>query len=1018
MKKSFSIALASLVLGVSGTAEAGLSAPRYQINLAGDFAIIGQPMGTECAAASGTAPPVVGTIGNCGISLEDAAIDVYWRADSPGVGQAEANLNISADQARTTANLTLPAGATVTKAFLYWAARIDTPTPQKPDLFDAQVTLDRQGGFSTVVNAYDHYEFLHINPAQGNQYAYDSIADVTAIVQANGSGPYRLSNMQSATISNLFNAFSFAGWYMVVIYQVPNAPVRNIAVYDNFDFVGDINKASIFFDLKGYFVPQAGKDGKLGLVAFGGDDIGKDDGIKFAGNTLSNALNPADNFFNGTRSYLGAPVSNAGDLPRLTGGINSNPGLDIDVVDVTPFLSPGDSSTQVNAFTGNNDGYFMAGVVTSIVTSTPDFVSSIKTAADVNGGLLVPGDVVEYTIIASNTGNDDSANTVVSDVIPAGMTFVPGSIQIVTGANAGSKTDAAGDDQAEYDPATHKVTVRVGAGASAAMGGSVPLSTSTTVKFKVTVDANALGNVDNQAVITAGGLSGAPPADFLTDGNGLQAGVTPTTVFVDQCAVDADCPMAKHHCVTGPTPNVCVQCLSNADCAQPTPTCDLPSNTCGCVPVGPEVCGNAVDEDCDGTVCQCDKDSQCGGAESGKVCSASNTCIDGCRGLSGNGCPLPMLCTSMSASIGQCVGCLLDSNCGAADSGKVCDDQSHMCEDGCRGQGGNGCMLGSVCTSANASVGQCVACLADADCGGPDSAMICDAGQHQCEAGCRGQGGNGCPGGSVCSSLDATPGVCVECVADADCGSQTSGKICDPDVNMCKSGCRGSGGNGCPSGSVCTSKDQKEGTCVACLADADCGDAASGKICDAPTKTCKDGCRGSSGNGCPNGSVCTSADQSVGKCVNCLKDADCGDDKSGKVCNTATKTCIDGCRGENGNGCPDGVTCTSANATIGKCGCASDADCGDDKSGKVCDAAKKSCVEGCRGSGGNGCSGEQTCSSTDTSIGTCKSSSDDLVGQGHGIFCSTRPGDDRSGGAPWLFGGALALGLALRRRRR
>ncbi len=92
----------------------------------------------------------------------------------------------------------------------------------------------------------------------------------------------------------------------------------------------------------------------------GGDQIGNLDGISYKGNVLSNALNPADNFFNGTRSNLGAPVSNAGDLPRLTGGINSNPGLDIDVVDVTPFLSPGDSSTQVNAFTGNNDGYFIA----------------------------------------------------------------------------------------------------------------------------------------------------------------------------------------------------------------------------------------------------------------------------------------------------------------------------------------------------------------------------------------------------------------------------------------------------------------------------------------------------------------------------------------------------------------------------------------------------------------------------------------------------------------------------------
>ena len=123
-------------------------------------------------------------------------------------------------------------------------------------------------------------------------------------------------------------------------------------------------------------------------------------------------------------------------------------------------------------------------------------------------------------------------------------------------------------------------------------------------------------------------------------------------------------------------------------------------------------------------------------------------------------------------------------------------------------------------------------------------------------------------------------------------------------------------------GSVCTSTDLGVGTCVQCLDDADCGSATSGKICDVVSQTCKNGCRGKDGNGCPSGSVCTSSDASLGKCVTCLKDADCGDATSGIVCNTATKTCIPGCRGMNGNGCMPGNVCSSVDATIGQCfGC-------------------------------------------------------------------------------------------------
>ncbi len=50
-------------------------------------------------------------------------------------------------------------------------------------------------------------------------------------------------------------------------------------------------------------------------------------------------------------------------------------------------------------------------------------------------------------------------------------------------------------------------------------------------------------------------------------------------------------------------------------------------------------------------------------------------------------------------------------------------------------------------------------CESDADCGGPQSGVICDA-NAQCVVGCRGTG-NGCAAGFTCTSTTAAPGDCV-----------------------------------------------------------------------------------------------------------------------------------------------------------------------------------------------------------------------------------------------------------------
>lgn len=567
---------------------------RVQVDQRGDFVLVGNTLGHDCGPT--TPLPVVGTVGNCGTLTDDDTPDVFWRSDEPALGQALADASIAVDQARSSAVLSLPAGASVTHAFLYWGAKFDVAA-------DGDATFERPGAFSQTVTAVDTF----VDPVFP---IYQSVADVTALVQQNGAGVYRVGGVGSWDFVDFDDVVQFAAWSLVVFYQLDSEPPRNLALFDGLDTVGDAAGQSIA--LSGFLVPpSAAFDGKLGVIAYEGDNQGTGDQLSWDGNVLSNALNPPDNFFNGTRSFLGAPAFVAGDLPQLTGTAQSTSGVDLDVVDITPYLSPGQTSAAVHAST-SGEIYWLGAFLTSVSTYAPDFGSSAKSAVDLDGGALLAGDEVEYTLVVTNTGSDTSVGTVLTDVLPSQVTLVPGTIEITAGPNAGAKTDATGDDQADFEGATGTLVVRLGAGADASQGGSLAIGESTTVVFRVAIDAAATGAIENQATITAGGALGAAPSSTPTDGNGAGVGSPPTTVFVDECGVDADCGAPKPFCDTTQTPNVCVECTSDAQCPALLPTCDPATHACVCVASGPELCGNAVDENCDGSLVE-----GCGGGGAG-----------------------------------------------------------------------------------------------------------------------------------------------------------------------------------------------------------------------------------------------------------------------------------------------------------------------------------------------------------------------------------------------------------------
>ncbi|MGA8514646.1 MAG: DUF11 domain-containing protein, partial [Burkholderiaceae bacterium] len=172
----------------------------------------------------------------------------------------------------------------------------------------------------------------------------------------------------------------------------------------------------------------------------------------------------------------------------------------------------------------------------------------VKSVVDINGGAVEPGDVLEYTVVFANTGNDSATTTVLIDAIPANTTYVTGSMVLSStnsGMPTGARTDAAGDDAAEFDAAGNRIVVRIGRTATAVLGGQLNPGDGQTLKFRVTVNANTPGetSINNFASITYKALTLGTAFSDLSDADAVTAGDQPATVTT----TSADLTIVKTH---------------------------------------------------------------------------------------------------------------------------------------------------------------------------------------------------------------------------------------------------------------------------------------------------------------------------------------------------------------------------------------------------------------------------------------------------------------------------------------
>lgn len=185
------------------------------------------------------------------------------------------------------------------------------------------------------------------------------------------------------------------------------------------------------------------------------------------------------------------------------------------------------STSTGNATVGN--------LLDDITFGTGPCLISDKTVQNLTrGGTTAEiGDTLRYTVTTRNGGGNPALQSVSTDVLPAGIDFVPGSIRIVSGPGAGALTDAAADDRGEYVSASRTLRVRLGDAATTTLGGSVGVDAVTSYTFDAKVRTQAAGTT----IVNEASVAYREPVTSLARTSTTQEGITPVNQAADLAIV-------------------------------------------------------------------------------------------------------------------------------------------------------------------------------------------------------------------------------------------------------------------------------------------------------------------------------------------------------------------------------------------------------------------------------------------------------------------------------------------------
>ncbi|MDR1007744.1 MAG: hypothetical protein LBL65_04170 [Campylobacteraceae bacterium] len=450
------------------------------------------------------------------------------------------------------ARLSTPAGSKVVWAGLFWTGMVDRNSPKwfkrhqapyrsytdkntyEDNSFGVEKILLKIPGSGSYQDVYAQ-ELIYVN---GDGAAmFGAYKDITSVINAQSAdGEYWVANFRgSAGLNEIGN---YGGWSMVIIYEEdPENPdiegiFRNLSVFNGFGRVDSNNK--IFLD--GFLTPKNGNvDAFLHIFAGEGEGAsgtshtgdyitltpskmgssGNNNKVKDSSKYPADfiATHPSTLTETEKRSLIGKQLSHQGSSSNnniFTGTIgkadrypitlNGN-GIDLKSIDIGEHMNNAQSSLTISLNAGG-DYFYPSMVATSVQLYDPDICYEENVTYNgmpIQAGNLPPKNgIVEYLLTLKHKEHEAAEKVTVHKTFieDYGLEYVPESMQVKNSFDYPSvfsaKTDALGDDTAQYSNET--IRLNIGRGASATQGGMLQtvgnVSDMVEIKYKAKLITN------------------------------------------------------------------------------------------------------------------------------------------------------------------------------------------------------------------------------------------------------------------------------------------------------------------------------------------------------------------------------------------------------------------------------------------------------------------------------------------------------------------------------------------------
>ncbi|WP_025441100.1 isopeptide-forming domain-containing fimbrial protein [Bacillus anthracis] len=429
----------------------------------------------------------------------------------------------------------IPAGSKVKKAYLFWTAAMGAPSDARIDyrVSDEDVRQPikmKMGNKQYAEVSADSIRKADYLPYIANHYSsgagYVAYADVTNVIEKQGIS-------QTVTVANVpqikfekGSGYYWGNWNLILVYENYKETVKDMKIWEG--LVSQKSTAWANISVNKINTPKEGA-------------------FKAKFSYFSSQGDPAENdiyAYDYGEYDFGLGYQKLKNINSKENDVNDSSMTEVQVDGTNEFVTkkyPGYNPDWTNSFSTDIHTYHLEGPnqvkndlkeakmrfrangatgdiyvlnnATFVTEHNAPNLQVDKKALDSAGKEIKEvkaGEEITYKIEVKNDTKNNQApvsNVKGFDKLDDRLEYVPGSIQYVTGSNAGQKTDDASDDEAEF--VNNQIDFRIGEGADAKDGGVLKPGESAVLTFKVKVKESIKSNTTVKNVVAVKGQDSA-----------------------------------------------------------------------------------------------------------------------------------------------------------------------------------------------------------------------------------------------------------------------------------------------------------------------------------------------------------------------------------------------------------------------------------------------------------------------------------------------------------------------------